>query len=364
MRVTLVIPCHNEQEVLPELFQRVTAAAPSWGYSWEVLCVDDGSKDRTWDLLVEQYQRDSRWKAIRLSRNFGHQVALSAGLQCADGDAVVVMDADLQDPPEELARFLETWREGFEVVYAVRQGRKERWWKRLCYWGFYRVMSRLVPFEIPLDSGDFCVMDRKVVEVLRSMPERNRFVRGLRAWSGFRQTGLSYTRASRQAGQSKYTVRKLIRLGLDGILSFSSLPLTWVAAIGFWISGCSLLGILFTLATKVFKNTFARFGMPPVQGFTTIVICILFLGGLQLLSLGVVGQYIARIYDEVKRRPSWIVRDSLGQFSMQRAPGAGLEHRSAFDGLGVNEPGAPSRQPNIAARDGLLGVPVGLRRKS
>jgi polyisoprenyl-phosphate glycosyltransferase len=222
------------------------------------------------------------------------------------------MDADLQDPPEELIRFIEKWKSGYEVVYAVRKKRKEGWLKKTCYWIFYRLMSRVVSFEVPHDSGDFCLMDRKVVQVLKSMPERNRFVRGLRAWSGFRQTGLSYERQARAAGEAKYNFRRLLKLASDGIFSFSTVPLTLVAHAGMWISGLSLLGIIWVLITKIFSAYFEELGFPPVQGFTTITISVLFLGGIQLLSLGIIGEYIGRIYEEVKRRPPWVIQASAG----------------------------------------------------
>jgi glycosyltransferase involved in cell wall biosynthesis len=312
MKISIVIPCFNEEEVLPQLFQRVTASADEWKCDWEVLCVDDGSKDRTWQLLVDQHQRDGRWNAISFARNFGHQTAVSAGIHHATGDAVIVMDADLQDPPEQLVKFIEAWKQGFEVVYAIRQHRKEGPLKRSAYWFFYRLLSRIVSFPIPEDSGDFCLLDRRVVEVLKAMPERNRFVRGLRAWAGFRQTGIPYERSARSAGTPKYSARKLFRLAFDGICSFSTAPLRIVFYLGLWVSLLSLLGILFTLSQKLFPDFYARHGFPPVQGFTTIVISVLFLGGIQLISLGVIGEYIGRIYDEVKRRPLWVVQASLG----------------------------------------------------
>ena len=298
--------------MLPELFLRVTAAADTWGLDWEVVCVDDGSRDQTWPLLLAQHHTDPHWRAISFARNFGHQTAVSAGLFHAVGDAVIIIDADLQDPPEELGRLIEKWKSGFDVVYGIRQKRKESWLKRSCYWLFYRVMSRIISFEIPLDSGDFCLMDRKVVDVLKQMPERNRFVRGLRAWSGFKQVGLTYERRSRAAGEPKYRFYTLVKLALDGIFSFSTVPLALVSHLGLWISGLSLLGIIFTLVQRIFKSAFESFGIGPVPGFATIVISILFLGGVQLISLGIIGEYISRIYDEVKRRPQWVIRDSAG----------------------------------------------------
>jgi dolichol-phosphate mannosyltransferase len=312
MKLSVVIPCYNEQEVLPELFRQLTATAEKWECDWEVLCVNDGSRDQTWPMILQQHEKDRRWRGLSLSRNFGHQAAISAGLFHASGDAVVVLDSDLQDPPEVVSRFLERWREGFEVVYGVRQHRKESVFKRACYWSFYRLLARLAATDIPLDSGDFCLMDRRVVDVLRRMPERNRFVRGLRAWTGFRQAGVEYERDARVAGDAKYTFGKLLRLALDGIFSFSTVPLALVAQAGLWISGLALVGIVWVLATKLFSGFFAELGFPPVQGFTTIVICILFLGGIQLLSIGIIGEYLGRVYDEVKRRPPWVIAATAG----------------------------------------------------
>lgn len=312
MKISLVIPCFNEAAVLPELFGRVTTAASSWGCEWEVICVDDGSSDETWRLVQVKNHEDPRWRGLAFARNFGHQTAVSAGLHHADGDAVIVLDADLQDPPEELGRFIEKWKSGFDVVYAIRENRKEGVVLRFCYWAFYRLMARIVAIDIPLDSGDFCIMDRKVVEVLKAMPERNRFVRGLRAWAGFKQIGLAYERQARAAGNSKYTLRKLLKLAFDGMFSFSAVPLALVSHVGIWVSGLSLAGILFTLAQRLFKDFFATLGIAPVPGFATIVISILFLGGVQLISLGIIGEYIGRIYEEVKRRPQWVIRDAAG----------------------------------------------------
>ncbi len=311
-KISIVVPCYNEEAVLPRLFQRLGTAAAAWGMDYEIICVDDGSHDRTWELLKRQHDQDPRWRCLSFARNFGHQVAVSAGLFHADGDAVVVIDADLQDPPEQIRRLIEKWQEGYDVVFAIRQKRKENLPKRFCYWAFYRLMSRLVSFEIPLDTGDFCLMDRRIVRLLNAMPERNRFVRGLRAWTGFRQTGLVYEREARAAGQPKYGFFKLIKLARDGIFSFSTVPLALMSQAGMWISAISFLGIIWTLITKIFSGFFSRHGFPPVQGFTTIVIVILFLGGIQMMSLGVLGEYIGRIYDEVKRRPLWIIQASAG----------------------------------------------------
>jgi len=288
-------------------------ATESWGLDWEIICIDDGSHDNTWGLLYEQHKKDPRWSAISFSRNFGHQTAVSAGIFYASGDAVIVIDADLQDPPEELHRFIKKWQEGYDIVYAVRQHRKEGILKKISYWTFYRVLSKMIDFELPLDSGDFCIMDRKIVDILNSMPERNRFVRGLRAWSGFKQTGLIYERHARAAGEPKYNFKKLRSLALDGILSFSTVPLSVASHLGLWVSGLSFLGILLFILQRIFPYLFESIGLGPKPGFA-IIIAILLLGGVQLIFLGVLGQYLGRIYDEVKRRPQWIIKQSLGPF--------------------------------------------------
>jgi glycosyltransferase involved in cell wall biosynthesis len=311
-KISVIVPCFNEEAVLPKLFERMSAVAPGWGMDYEVICVDDGSRDQTWELLKAQNQKDTRWRCLCFARNFGHQAAVSAGLYHSTGDVVAVMDADLQDPPEELARFLGKWQEGYEVVYAIRQKRKEGWAKRLGYWVFYRLLARLVAFEIPLDSGDFCLMSRRVVEVINAMPERSRFVRGLRAWTGFRQTGMAFERATRAAGEPKYNFRKLFKLAMDGLFSFSAVPLRMATYLGLWVSGFAFTGVVFTLVQKIFAEQFARIGLAPSPGFPTIVISVLFLGGVQLICLGILGEYIGRIYDEVKGRPPWIIRDSTG----------------------------------------------------
>jgi dolichol-phosphate mannosyltransferase len=308
-KISVIVPCFNEEAVLPALFERLDAVAAKWPMDFEVICIDDGSRDRTWEILQAQHARDQRWHGFSFARNFGHQTAVSAGLHFANGDAVVVIDADLQDPPEEIERLIQKWSEGFDVVFAIRQKRKEGWIKRFCYWLFYRLMARLVAFDIPLDSGDFCLISRQVVDTINAMPERNRFVRGLRAWSGFRQVGVTYERAARQAGMPKYNLKKLVALALDGLFSFSSIPLRLATYLGLWISAFAFIGVAFTLVQKIFSSQFAKIGLAPNSGFPTIVICILFLGGVQLICLGILGEYTGRIYEEVKARPLWILRD-------------------------------------------------------
>ncbi len=310
-KISVVIPCYNEEEVLPELFRQMKEAAESWGCDWEIICVDDGSNDKTLELLSDQHEKDPRWSVLSFSRNFGHQTAVSAGIFHATGYAVIVIDADLQDPPEEMHRFIEKWQEGYDIVYAVRQKRKEGILKKISYWMFYRMLSKMIDFKLPLDSGDFCIMDRKVVDILNSMPERTRFVRGLRAWSGFKQTGLVYERHARAAGDTKYNFKKLRRLALDGIISFSTAPLALAAHIGLWISTLSFLGIIVLVLHYIFADFFKSIGLGLEPGFS-IHVTILFLGGVQLIFLGIIGQYLGRIYDEVKHRPRWIIKQSLG----------------------------------------------------
>jgi glycosyltransferase involved in cell wall biosynthesis len=311
-KISIIIPCFNEEAVLPELFDRLGSVAATWGMDYEMICVDDGSRDRTWEMLRAQNQKDPRWRAASFARNFGHQTAVSAGLFYATGEVMAVIDADLEDPPEEIARLLEKWREGYDVVYAIRQKRKEAWFKRASYWAFYRVMARLVEFEIPLDSGDFCLVNRRVVDTINAMPERNRFVRGLRAWSGFRQIGVTYERAARFAGEPKYNFNKLVKLATDGLFSFSTVPLRVATYLGLVVSLFAFLGAIFTLAQKIFAAEFTKIGLAPAPGFPTMVISILFLGGVQLICLGILGEYIGRIYEEVKQRPLWILRDAAG----------------------------------------------------
>ncbi len=310
--ISVVVPCYNEADVLAELYARLTAAAESWSEPFEVVLVDDGSDERTWRKVERISRDDPRWKVIRFSRNFGHQTALSAGLRHASGDAVIVIDADLQDPPEELHRFIAKWREGYEVVYAVRRNRKENRAKRFCYALFYRVLGAVSKTPIPIDSGDFCLMDRRIVDLLNAMPEQNRFVRGLRAWAGFRQTGLEYDRHARAAGRPQYNLRKLVQLAVDGLFSFSTTPLRLATRLGFMISTFAFLGAVFTLVQRLFADWFSNIGLAPVPGFATIVIAVLFLGGVQLICLGIIGEYIGRIYDEVKGRPQWVVRETRG----------------------------------------------------
>lgn len=311
--LSIVIPIYNEAAVLEELLKRLRAALAPLDLDWEVLFVDDGSQDGSWAVLERLAAEDSRVRALGLSRNFGHQRAISAGLEWARGRAVVVMDGDLQDPPELIPELLRRWQQGYEVVYAVRTRRREPWLMRTAYRIFYRLLSALAEVEIPLDAGDFGLIDRRVLEVMRRMPERSRFVRGLRSWSGFRQIGVPYERAARARGRSKYSWGKLLRLALDGLLAFSSAPLRLATWMGFFVSSISFVGIVLYL--------YRYFTTPRVPGFTTLIIALLFLGGIQLITIGIIGEYIGRIYEEVKQRPLYVVYRTL---NLDPPPGAGL----------------------------------------
>jgi len=316
--LSVVIHVYNEEKLLHALYERLTRALEAIGETWEVVFIDDGSRDRSLEILREIQQKDPRYRYLSFARNFGHQTAISAGMQFARGQAVVIMDADLQDPPEELGRFIDKWREGYEVVYAIRRKRKESWLKRMAYAAFYRLLAVISDIPIPLDSGDFCVMDRKVVDLLNCMPERNRFVRGIRSWVGFNQIGVEYERAARYAGETKYTLRRLFKLAFDGMVSFSTVPLKLASFLGFFVSGLAVIGIIFTFAQRVFSDLFASLGLAPVPGYATTVITMLFLGGGQLICLGIIGEDLGRIHDEVKQRPLYILREAGG---FERPPG-------------------------------------------
>jgi len=310
--ISVIIPIYNEQAVLETLYQRLTTALESLKETFEVILVDDGSRDKSLEMLRDIVTKDKRYKFLSFSRNFGHQTAITAGLNVVQGKAIVIMDADLQDPPEELPRFLEKWKEGNDVVYAIRRRRKEGVIKRASYAAFYRLLAAISDIHIPLDSGDFCLMDRRIVDLLNRLPERNRFVRGIRSWLGFKQVGLEYERHSRFAGDTKYSLKKLFKLAFDGMISFSSLPLKLASFLGFAVSGVAVLGIMFTFIQRVFISQFAAWGLKPVPGFATTMITMLFLGGVQLICLGIIGEYLGRIYDEVKQRPLYVLREVSG----------------------------------------------------
>jgi dolichol-phosphate mannosyltransferase len=310
--ISLVIPAYNEAGGLMLLYDRLVAEASSWGKPFEVILVNDGSHDRTLEVMLEIHRRDARFKVVDLSRNFGHQAALSVGLGCATGDCVLVLDADLQDPPEIINQFLEKWQEGYDIVYGIRTRRKEGWLKRFFYYTYYRILKRLANIKMPLDAGDFCLMSREVVTVLNRLPERARFTRGLRSWTGFRQVGIPYERASRKAGTSKYNWRKLVRLGLSGILSFSKIPLRIASMLGLVISGFSLTGSLIFLFMRISGWQPFGYSVAQAQGLTTVIISLFFLSGIQLICIGIMGEYLAQVVEEVKGRPVAIIRETYG----------------------------------------------------
>ncbi|MCS6827750.1 MAG: glycosyltransferase family 2 protein [Caldilinea sp.] len=303
---SLVIPVWNEEQVIPVLYERLVQVMEGVGESWEVIFVNDGSTDRSLDLLLELHARDPRVKVLNFSRNFGHQIAITAGFDYADGDAVIVMDADLQDPPEVLLRMIDRWREGYDVVYAVRIKREgESKFKLWTAAAFYRLIHSIADVEIPLDAGDFRLMDRRVVLAMRRLREKSRFMRGLSSWVGFKQIAVEYERAPRYAGETKYPLRKMMRLAFNAITSFSHVPLQLATYTGFVFAGVSGLGIIIAIFMRLMGNA-------QLLGQATTLVSVLFLGGVQLIFLGIIGEYLGRIYDEVKNRPLYIVADAYG----------------------------------------------------
>jgi dolichol-phosphate mannosyltransferase len=303
--LSIVIPVFNERTNLEQIYRRLRAVMDDVGDAFEIIFVDDGSFDGTLEALRQLHERDPRVRVVSLSRNFGHQCAVTSGLAYASGKGVIVMDGDLQDPPEVIPRLIAAWREGYQVVNAVRCNRREAALLRMAYAIFYRGLRRIADVNIPLDAGDFSLMDRCVVEILKDMPERNRFVRGLRAWVGFRQTCIEYDRDARNAGKSKYSLSKLVKLALDGVVSHSFIPLHLVSQIGIFISLCALIGMVYLVWARLAGHKI------PV-GWTSLIVLILFLGGVQLLALGILGEYFARMFEEVKQRPQFVVRELLG----------------------------------------------------
>lgn len=297
-RISVVVPLHNEEENLEALHLRLSTVLVNLG-RYEIVFVDDGSRDRSVQIAFELQRRDPAVKLVRLTRNFGKEAAVAAGMDTARGEAVIVMDADLQDPPEVLPQLVRQWELGFEVVYAVRRKRKESLWKRAGYHIFYRVMRVLADVEMPLDAGDFCLMDRRVVDVVRRLPEKNRFMRGLRSWAGFDQTGVEYERPVRYAGDTKFTFRKLVKTAVEGLMAFTSAPLRLATYVGFLAAAGGLLFLGAAIYDRFAGNT--------PDGWTSLVAIALLLGGTQLIVTGVLGAYIARIYEESKRRPMYVI---------------------------------------------------------
>jgi dolichol-phosphate mannosyltransferase len=309
--LSVVVPCFNEADVILLTYRRLVDVLGSRDFGLQIVFVDDGSRDDTPAIAANISKSDPRVKTVLLSRNFGHQAAVCAGLVNADGDAVVVMDADLQDPPEAVIQMIQKWLDGADVVYGVRTKRKESLLKRIGYSVFYRVFQRLANIDAPVDAGDFSLIDRTVLDVINNLPEKNRFFRGLRAWSGFRQAGIAYERQSRAAGSTKYPLRKLIGLAKDGIFNFSTAPLTVVFYIGFFMSVVSFTALVLVLVLRFFDIPIFGMRASDVQGFSSTILTILLIGGIQLVSTGVLGEYIGRVYHEIKGRPTYVIREKI-----------------------------------------------------
>lgn len=304
---SLIIPVYNEEATLLELYRRVSTVMNQLDGFSELILINDGSGDRSLELMRELRLNDSRVCYLSLARNFGHQIAVTAGLNMARGEAVIILDADLQDPPELIPNLIERWRQGYQVVYAQRtQRRKENWFKQLTAYGFYRILKRLADVEIPTDTGDFCLLDRRVVDVLNAMPERNRYLRGLRSWVGFKQIAVYFERDPRFAGEVKYTFRKSFSLAVNGLVSFSKVPLRLATYLGL----LSALVALIMMILVVYWRFFAP--QSPLTGIATITVAIFFLGAVQLLCIGILGEYVGRIYEEVKGRPLYTFSEING----------------------------------------------------
>jgi polyisoprenyl-phosphate glycosyltransferase len=309
-KVSLAIPIFNEESVVPELLRRTTAVLEQLpGGPHEIVIVDDGSSDRTVEILSAAAQQNSRLVVVALSRNFGHQTALAAALDQVTGDVAVLMDGDLQDPPEAVPELLAHFQQGYDVVYVRRVNRKESWWLRVCYYAFYRLIAALSSTALPLDAGDFGLLSRRVIDEIRRMPEHHRYLRGMRTWVGFRQIGVPIERSARYAGRTKYSPLKLLRLASDGIFAFSIVPLRAAAIMGACAIAASALFSMYSLYAKFWRHS--------PQGFTALILAMTFLSGMNLLFLGIIGEYVGRIYEEAKARPHYVVQKIIGRCSRQ-----------------------------------------------
>ena len=304
--ISVIVPVYNEEVVINEMYSRLTKVLETGEINFEIIFINDGSTDHTFSVLKQLCDQDKRIKLISFSRNFGHQIAITAGMDRSSGKAVVVIDADLQDPPEVIIDMVKKWQEGYNVVYGVRKKRKgENAFKLATASLFYRILKKMTPVGIPVDTGDFRLLDRKVVDQLKIMRERSRFVRGMVSWVGFKQAGVAYVREKRFAGETKYPLKKMIRFAMDGILSFSQLPLKLSSALGFFCSGLSFLFIVYGLIIKYF------FPLRAIPGWASIFVAILFIGGVQLICIGILGEYLGRIYEEIKGRPLYIIDEEI-----------------------------------------------------
>lgn len=302
--LSIIIPIYNEEGNIPVLYERMTKVMTDLGESYELLFINDGSKDNSLALVMELAQKDEQVKYLDFSRNFGHQIAVTAGIDAAKGDAMVVIDADLQDPPELIREMFEKYKEGFEVVYAKRKKRQgETIFKKFTAKMFYRTLARITTLDIPLDAGDFRLIDRKVADVLKKMPEQNKYIRGQIAWIGFRQTYVEYDRDSRHTGETGYTLKKMIQFALDGITGFSNLPLRLATIAGFTVSGIAFLMMIYALISRFVWKDYE-------PGWTSLILSVLFIGGIQLITIGIIGEYINRISTNVRNRPLYVVRET------------------------------------------------------
>jgi glycosyltransferase involved in cell wall biosynthesis len=323
--LSVIAPNFNEAQTLPELYRRMCEVLDSIGDTWELILVDDGSTDGSTEIIRSLSEKDCRVRPVIFARNFGHQIAVTAGLDYSRGQAVVIIDSDLQDPPEVISDLVAKWREGYEVVYAIRTEREgESWFKLFTASLFYRLIYRITDVDIPMDTGDFRLLDRKVVDVLNQMRERHRFLRGMSVWVGFRQVGVPYKRVARFAGETKYPLKKMLRFASDAITGFSYFPLQVATYMGFISAGISILAIPVVIALRLFGSH------NPLIGQATTLIAVLFLGGVQLISLGILGEYIGRLYDEAKGRPLYIVREAPEE----------IEHRESQEEVQATPPTA------------------------
>lgn len=304
-QINIVVPVYNEEKVFQLLIERLDKLMLSSPLSIEVILIDDGSKDETPNLMRKLSLADERFQSVFLSRNFGHQLALTAGLTYVNAsEAVLIVDGDLQDPPELLSEFYEQYKQGYDVIYAVRKKRKEHFLKRAAYATFYRFLKRVSYIDIPLDSGDFSLISRAVVDHLNAMPEESRFIRGMRSWVGYKQIGIEYERSERQAGESKYSLKKLLELGFNGVFNFSEYPIQFITRLGLFIMSLSSIYLLTVLFKKIVYNS-------TPEGFTAILATIIVFGGIQLFAIGLIGEYVLRIFFQVKKRPLFIVKNSI-----------------------------------------------------
>lgn len=305
--ISIIVPVYNEESVVAEFYKRAVLAMESISESaFEIIFVNDGSEDNTSDIIKKLHKKDNRIKLVSFSRNFGHQIAITAGLRYSKGDAVVIIDVDLQDPPELIPKMLEKWKDGYEIVYAVREKREgETLFKRITAYMFYRLLRLITKEDLKSDSGDFRLLGRKAVNVFNQLNEKNRYVRGLIHWIGFKQCQITYQRKERFSGHTKYTFRKMLKFALDGITSFSHLPLRLASYFGLFVSFVCFLYLIHVVALKLLTNA-------PIGGWTSLITVILFIGGIQLVTIGIMGEYIGRVFDETKNRPLYIVDENVG----------------------------------------------------